>query len=329
MISKAMLSFAAGVIFAPVTATTAFAQLSPTADWATHAQNQYAVAANVTYLTATGYEAKLDVYRRRDVTDAAADAGLLPRRRLDRRHQGSVLHVDHAVARDGLERRERRVPHGARRAGAGGGGRRAVRAALRRRTMPRTTTSTPPRSSSAANRRADIWRWPSGMIPATSGFTQHLRGRRIHRQRSRRCRRSRRSSTGTASPTSTTCSPGRTRAPTRCSGSAAAGTATRREERLAADLRACRSAADPQHPGRCRSDRALFAERAAARRARQGRHARTNCSRLPAAATAISSPSERTQGLRQDSPVPGEERLGVRVARARPHHIRLRRKEQP
>ena len=67
MISKAMLSFAAGVILAPVTATTAFAQLSPTADWATHAQNEYAVVPNVTYLTANGFEAKLDVYRRRDV----------------------------------------------------------------------------------------------------------------------------------------------------------------------------------------------------------------------------------------------------------------------
>ena len=45
----------------------AFAQLSPTADWATHAQNEYAVAANITYLTASGYESKLDIYRRRDV----------------------------------------------------------------------------------------------------------------------------------------------------------------------------------------------------------------------------------------------------------------------
>jgi acetyl esterase/lipase len=48
--------------------SSAFAQLSPTAEWAVRAQNQYAVAANVTYLTATGYESKLDVYRRRDVT---------------------------------------------------------------------------------------------------------------------------------------------------------------------------------------------------------------------------------------------------------------------
>jgi acetyl esterase/lipase len=45
-----------------------FAQLSATADWATHAQNEYQVIPNVTYLTASGYEAKLDVYKRRDVT---------------------------------------------------------------------------------------------------------------------------------------------------------------------------------------------------------------------------------------------------------------------
>lgn len=42
------------------------AQLSPTADWAAHAQNQYQVLPNITYLTANGHESKLDVYRRRD-----------------------------------------------------------------------------------------------------------------------------------------------------------------------------------------------------------------------------------------------------------------------
>jgi len=43
------------------------AQLPPTAEWATHAQNRYQILPNVTYLTANGFEAKLDVYRRRDV----------------------------------------------------------------------------------------------------------------------------------------------------------------------------------------------------------------------------------------------------------------------
>jgi acetyl esterase/lipase len=66
--------FAATALMIPGTPSGGFAQARPAAeavdaaDWATHAQNQYAVMANVTYLTATGYEAKLDVYRRRDVT---------------------------------------------------------------------------------------------------------------------------------------------------------------------------------------------------------------------------------------------------------------------
>ena len=47
--------------------TTLSAQLTPTAEWATHAQNEYQIISNVTYLTANGFDAKLDVYRRRDV----------------------------------------------------------------------------------------------------------------------------------------------------------------------------------------------------------------------------------------------------------------------
>ncbi|HUR33488.1 MAG TPA: alpha/beta hydrolase [Vicinamibacterales bacterium] len=57
----------ASILVATAGYATVSAQLSPTADWATHAQNQYQVLANVTYLTANGFEAKLDVYRRRDV----------------------------------------------------------------------------------------------------------------------------------------------------------------------------------------------------------------------------------------------------------------------
>ena len=53
---------------APATADRSAAALSTTAEWATHAQNQYLVAPNVTYLTASGSDLKLDVYRRRDVT---------------------------------------------------------------------------------------------------------------------------------------------------------------------------------------------------------------------------------------------------------------------
>jgi acetyl esterase/lipase len=64
MLKRFGVAVAVSALFVPA----AFAQLSPTAEWATHAQNEYAVAANITYLTASGYEAKLDVYRRRDVT---------------------------------------------------------------------------------------------------------------------------------------------------------------------------------------------------------------------------------------------------------------------
>ena len=45
-----------------------FAQLSTTATWATHAANEYQVFPNLTYLVASNYEAKLDVYKRRDAT---------------------------------------------------------------------------------------------------------------------------------------------------------------------------------------------------------------------------------------------------------------------
>jgi acetyl esterase/lipase len=60
-------SVVVGFLLVSASALPALAQLPPTADWAAHAQNQYAVAANITYLTASGYEAKLDIYRRRDV----------------------------------------------------------------------------------------------------------------------------------------------------------------------------------------------------------------------------------------------------------------------
>ena len=57
---KAVLCCLVGASIALV-ATSASAQLSSTADWAVHAQNQYQVFSNVTYQTATGYESKLDV----------------------------------------------------------------------------------------------------------------------------------------------------------------------------------------------------------------------------------------------------------------------------
>src|ERR1700733_2463423 len=45
-----------------------FAQLSPVAEAAVHAANQYQTIPNVTYLTAGGVDLKLDVYQRRNAT---------------------------------------------------------------------------------------------------------------------------------------------------------------------------------------------------------------------------------------------------------------------
>ena len=72
MLRKALLAIVVGALavpaaFAQVSSTSTLA-LPATAEWAAHAQNRYQIAANITYLTATGYEAKLDVYRRRDAT---------------------------------------------------------------------------------------------------------------------------------------------------------------------------------------------------------------------------------------------------------------------
>src|ERR1700685_1184766 len=46
----------------------ALAQLSPVAEAAVHAANQYQTFPNVTYLTASGVDLKLDVYARRNAT---------------------------------------------------------------------------------------------------------------------------------------------------------------------------------------------------------------------------------------------------------------------
>ncbi len=55
-----------GVAQLPPAATSS--SLSPAATWAAHAANQYQVFPNLTYLTASNFEAKLDIYARRGVT---------------------------------------------------------------------------------------------------------------------------------------------------------------------------------------------------------------------------------------------------------------------
>jgi acetyl esterase/lipase len=49
-------------------ASAAFAQLSQQATWAAQSQSRYNIRPNIVYGTWTGYEAKLDVYTRRDTT---------------------------------------------------------------------------------------------------------------------------------------------------------------------------------------------------------------------------------------------------------------------
>jgi acetyl esterase/lipase len=58
------------IVFALLLAfsVSAFAQLPPAAEWAVHAANHYQVFPNLTYLTASNFEAKLDIYKRRDTT---------------------------------------------------------------------------------------------------------------------------------------------------------------------------------------------------------------------------------------------------------------------
>jgi acetyl esterase/lipase len=70
MLKKACFVLIAGTVMAPATfaQSPSGAQLTPTAEWAVHAQNEYQITANVTYMTASGSESKLDVYRRRDAT---------------------------------------------------------------------------------------------------------------------------------------------------------------------------------------------------------------------------------------------------------------------
>ena len=66
---KTALFVTASMLMLSAVASDSFAQSSPSADWAIHTHNSYRVLPNITYMTATGYESKLDVYRRRDTTD--------------------------------------------------------------------------------------------------------------------------------------------------------------------------------------------------------------------------------------------------------------------
>jgi acetyl esterase/lipase len=67
---KRAVPFVTSVMVLTAVSSTPLAQSPSSADWATHAQNEYQVIPNVTYLTATAYDSKLDVYKRRDTSVA-------------------------------------------------------------------------------------------------------------------------------------------------------------------------------------------------------------------------------------------------------------------
>jgi acetyl esterase/lipase len=56
-----------GLGMVAASANASIAQVS-SAEWAAHSANQYQIFPNITYLTASNYEAKMDVYARRGVT---------------------------------------------------------------------------------------------------------------------------------------------------------------------------------------------------------------------------------------------------------------------
>ena len=60
--------FISSLFFVMAAASSGYAQLSPSASWATHFANNYRVLPNVTYLTASNVDLKLDVYQRNGVT---------------------------------------------------------------------------------------------------------------------------------------------------------------------------------------------------------------------------------------------------------------------
>ena len=80
------------------TALPGFAQLSPSAKWATEFAAQYTVNANLTYRTASNQQLKMDVYYRRERHHAAADSGVYAWRLLGSGSEGDGNYGAHALA---------------------------------------------------------------------------------------------------------------------------------------------------------------------------------------------------------------------------------------
>ena len=216
------------VLLTAAAPATGFAQLSPSAKWATEAAAQYAVNANITYRTASNQQLKIDVYYRRGATTPqptlvymhggfwvagakeTAIAGLLPWLEMG----WNVVNVEYPAG-------SRRRSHDT---GAGCGGRLFLRPALRRRAAGQLQhRHKKDRRDRRVGRRAS--RLVDGHHPGKRGPGTGVRrrgistpatpGRRRPRRRSGRragygnpsrdasChyQRSRRSSIGSASPT--------------------------------------------------------------------------------------------------------------------------------
>ncbi len=66
--NKAPMLFPILFVIAAAVPQSGVAQLSPSAAWAAHAPTEYQVFPNLTYLVASNYEVKLDIYQRRGLT---------------------------------------------------------------------------------------------------------------------------------------------------------------------------------------------------------------------------------------------------------------------
>jgi acetyl esterase/lipase len=67
-VRKLLIVACLGLVMVAASSKAGFAQLAPAAEWAAHAANQYQIFPNITYLTASNYEAKMDIYARRGAT---------------------------------------------------------------------------------------------------------------------------------------------------------------------------------------------------------------------------------------------------------------------
>jgi acetyl esterase/lipase len=305
MLKKATLLFVASTFMIPALPSIAFAQLSPAAEWATHASNEYQVIANVTYMTATGYESKLDVYKRRDATTPqptlvfyhgggwiagtkeASVMSIVPWLEMG----WNVVNVEYRMARVAL------APAAVEDASC------ALRFVVDKAKDYGIDTNRIVVSGESAGGHLAL---AVGMIPASAGFTRACAGGGF-----------RGNDTSVPKVAAIINWYGVTDVAEMLGGANARsyavqwlGTLPNRDEvarSVSPHLCSCRPPPDPEHSGRRRSDRALFSERAAARGVDQNwceQRAVPDSRRRPRQLQA----GRADQGVCQDSRVPRQER---------------------